>query len=588
MARRTFRTGVAVGALALTLLAAGCGNSKSSTSSGSNAKNNKGSNTANKLAQVDCGNLKYDATAPTGGTFTDYAWDSDAADNTSFDPGVNQTLSLAQVTTSLFRGLTNFDFSKKCSPVLKGDVAASWKANADATQFVFKIKPGRVFSNGEPVLPHNFKQGWTRAGSKALASPYGYLIDYIKGGADLLAGKSNTLPGVIADDKTLTLTVNLASPNADFAAIASHSFFSPISDADMKNPKTAKAGWGFAGATIGNGPYMLQSAPAPDQDITLVPNPKWQGNVYGDTKVHLAKIIFKATSDVPTAYQAFDSGQGDDAPIPPGQYAAAEKKYPNNTVKDPNLGVYYFDIGDDIPELAGPKNLDLRIAINLAINRVEINNKVYEGSRTIATGLTPPGIPGFAKDLCKYCQFDLAGAKSYLAKWKAAGNTFKEPIKLEYNPGGAHQTVAEIMQADLKAAGIPSKLDPLAQDYFVDVAKPNACNVCRSGWYADYPTYGNFMVDLFSKASIGGNNFGRYDNPAFEKAISKAQAETDATQRGLDYQAAEKILLNDTVNVVPLNWYNGGNVARSNVLNFDQPPLGIYNWERVALANGGK
>ncbi|HEY4376942.1 MAG TPA: ABC transporter substrate-binding protein [Acidimicrobiales bacterium] len=585
MARSTFRSRVTVGALALALLAAGCGNSKSSTGSSGNDSNNKGANTANKLAQVDCGTLKYDVNAPTGGTFTDYAWDSDAADNTSFDPGVNQTLNLAQVTTSIFRGLTNFDFSKKCSPVLKGDVAASWKANSDATQYVFKIKPGRVFSNGEPVLPHNFKQAWTRAGSKDLASPYGYLINYVKGGAALLAGTSKTLPGVIADDKNLTLTVKLASPNADFAAIVSHSFFSPISDADMKNPKTAKAGWGFAGATIGNGPYMLSSAPAPDQDITLVPNPKWQGNVYGDTKVHLAKIIFKATTDVPTAYQAFDSGQGDDSIIPPGQYAAAEKKYPNNTVKDPNMGTYYFDIGA-VPELSGPKNLELRKAISLAINRVEINNKVYEGSRTISTGITPPGIPGYAPDLCQYCHFDLTAAKQHLAKWEAAGNTISSPIKLEYNPGGAHQTVAEIMQADLKAAGIASKLDPLAQDYFVDVAKPGACNVCRSGWYADYPTYGNFMVDLFSKASIDGNNFGRYDNPEFEKAIAKAQAETDATKRGLDYQAAEKILLNVDVTTIPLNWYNGGNVARANVLNFDQPPLGIYNWERVALAKG--
>ena len=35
------------------------------------------------------------------------------------------------------------------------------------------------------------------------------------------------------------------------------------------------------------------------------------------------------------------------------------------------------------------------------------------------------------------------------------------------------------------------------------------------------------MVDLFSAASIGGNNFGRFDNPEFEVLIAKAQAETD-------------------------------------------------------------
>jgi len=382
----------------------------------------------------------------------------------------------------------------------------------------------------------------------------------------------------------MTLKVTLSAPNADFPSIVTHQFFMPISDADYARvPRTG--GWGDKGATIGNGPFMLapDGAPGPDKDVTLIPNPKWKGNVYGDTKVHLDKIIFKSTVDLGTAYQAFDSGEGDDAPIPPGKYGTAQSTYKNNTVDDPNLGAYYFDFGHDDPVLGGPKNLELRKAISMAIDREEINTKVYEGTRTTATGITPPGIPGFKKDLCEFCKFDKEAAKAAYKKWTDAGNKLDGAIPIQYNPGGGHDQVVQVIASDLKKyLGIDAKLDPIAETYFRDIPKPGACHICRSGWYADYPTYGNFMVDLFSKASIDGNNFGRYNNPDFEKAIKKAQAETDPDQRGLDYQKAEEILLNTDVGAIPINWYTGATVFRDTVVNNDQPPLGLYLWERMA------
>ncbi len=594
MTQRSFRSGLLASALSLMLVASACGNSKDSTSS----VNNK---TSEKLAAADCGKLKYDKNAPSGGTFTDYSQLSSNADNTTFDPATTQTLAEAQITTAMWDGLTDFDFTKKCAPVLKGAVASKWTANADATAFTFDLKKGYVFSNGEPVLPHNFKQGWERAGSADIASPYGYLINNIEGGALLQSGclddpapegdaacnkplKDKTLSAIEADDEAMTLKVTLAAATADFPSIVTHQFFMPISDSDMKRVPTT-GGWGTKGAIIGNGPFKLAAdgAPGPDKDVTLVPNKKWKGNVYGDTKVKLDKLIFKSTADLGTAYQAFDSGDGDNAPIPPGKYGTAQSSYPNNTVNDPNLGTYYFDFGHDDPVLGGKKNLELRKAISLAINRDEINTKVYEGTRTNSTGITPPGIPGFKKNLCKYCKFDAAAARAHFKKWQDAGGKLDGTLPIQYNPGGGHDQVVQVIVSDLKKTlGIDAKLDPIAETYFRDIPKPGACHICRSGWYADYPTYGNFMVDLFSKGSIDGNNFGRYENTDFENAIAKAQAEIDPTQRGLDYQKAEEILLNTDVGAIPINWYTGATVFRDSVVNNDQPPLGLYLWERMA------
>ena len=113
-----------------------------------------------ELEKVDCGQLEYDPDAPSGGTFTDYAQLASAGDNTSFDPGVVQTLDEAQITTAMWDGLTDFDFTEKCAPELKGSVAESWESNEDATEWTFKLKEGLTFSNGEPVLPSSFETAW--------------------------------------------------------------------------------------------------------------------------------------------------------------------------------------------------------------------------------------------------------------------------------------------------------------------------------------------------------------------------------------------------------------------------------------------
>ena len=80
-----------------------------------------------------------------------------------------------------------------------------------------------------------------------------------------------------------------------------------------------------------------------------------------------------------------------------------------------------------------------------------------------------------------------------------------------------------IIQANLKAIGIETKPNPVSEKYFGTMAE-GGCHFCRAGWYADYPTYGNFMVDLFSTASLGGNNSGRSPTRSSTPCITQAQA----------------------------------------------------------------
>ena len=585
MPHRPIRHLFIAGLLSLSMIATSCGDSdedkdSSSTSADGGTETTGGGGNA-ALAGTDCGTLEFDPDAPSGGTFTDYAYMSDSGTNTSFDPGAVQTLNEFQITQAIFDGLTDFDFSEKCQPELKGDLAESWEVNDDATQYVFTLKEGITYSNGTEVKASDFKAAWERAGSAELASAYGYLVNSIEGGEALQAGEADTLSGVTADDEAGTLTIDLASPNAEFASILVHPFFSPAEPADLEKIGMT-TGWGDLGLTVGTGPFMLEKAD--EIEVVLVPNPEWDGNVYGDTEVKLESIVFKMTDSVETAFQTFEAGEGDSAPIPSGKYQDAMAAYPKNTVDNPLMGVYYFDFGADDPQVGGEENLKLRQAIALAIDRQELNDKVYEGTRDDATGIVPPGIPGYKTDICDYCEYDPERAKELFAEWEADGGELTSPIRIDFNEGGSHGDVAAIIQANLKDnLGIETELAGVAEDYFKVVAEPGGCQLCRAGWYADYPTYGNFMVDLFSAASIGGNNFGRFDNPEFEDLIAKAQAETDDAARAELYNQAEAILLNEQTHAVALNFYAGNQVFRDRVHNYDYGPLGFVIWERMAV-----
>ena len=149
---------------------------------------------------------------------------------------------------------------------------------------------------------------------------------------------------------------------------------------------------------FGNGPFMLE-APRTDTEIVLVPNPEWDGTVYEDLDLpeqpYLDRLTFQVSADPDTSYNSFEAGEGHTANIPPGRVTEATSNYAN-TLDVAILGSYHFDVNLRDPVLGGDENLLLRKAISQAIDRDEINTAVYEDSRTVSTGVTPEGIPGFA------------------------------------------------------------------------------------------------------------------------------------------------------------------------------------------------
>jgi ABC-type oligopeptide transport system substrate-binding subunit len=503
----------------------------------------------------------------------------------NIDPALSTTVSASQVGESLYDGLTQVDYSDIENPVVRGQVAESWESNEDATEWTFTIRDDLFFSDETQVLPSSFQRAWERATEPDFAGDYSYLFTFIEGGAEKLDGAADGISGVEANDDDMTLTITLSAPYANFDAVAGFKLFAPMPEAVEE--LTDQNEWEtMEGGLIGNGPFMLD-APINDQEIVLVPNPEWDGTKYDEElglpeQPFLDRITFRVSADEDTAYQAFEAGEGQVASFVAGRVQEAVDNYAT-TLDDPVLGIYFFGFNQENPIVGGEENKLLRQAISQAIDREEINDAVYEGTRTTATGITPPGIPGFEEGLCDYCAYDPEAAQEAYDEWQAAGNSLTEPLPIQLNADAGHEPVVQIIIDNLDAIGIPAVAEPIPSETYFGQLADGACVFCRFGWIADYPTYDNFTFDLFHTTALGGNNVG-YTNPEFDELLDEAKQTTDPDEAADLFHQAEQVLLNDDIGTVPINWYLGEWVYNPDeVANLEMNPDLHIEWETVSL-----
>jgi ABC-type oligopeptide transport system substrate-binding subunit len=495
------------------------------------------------------------------------------------DPALNTTLDGFQITNALYDGLTEIDFTDPDNPELKGIVAESWESSDDALVHTFTIKEGLEFSNGEPVLPSSFKLAWERASDPDFAGDYSYLFNFLEGGAEKLDGTAEEITGVVADDEAMTLTTTLSAPYANWPTVAGFQLFYPMPTAVEEIED--QAAWDD-GLMIGNGPYKLES-PRTTEETVLVKNDTWGGDQNGETwPDRLDKITFRTQADPDTAYNSFEAGEGNNATIPPGRWGEASENHPN-TIRQA-LGTRYFEVKWDHPVVGGPENVKLRQAIMQAIDREQISEAVYDGTNPVATSLIPPGIPGSEEGICEFCTYDPEAAAAAFEEWQAEGNSLDEPIKIQLNADAGHEPVVQVIIDSLDAVGIEAVAEPFPGETYFSQLADGACVICRSGWYADYPTADNFTYDLFHSDAIGGNNHGFYSNTEFDALIDEAKQTTDLEAANELYNQAEDILLNQDIGVIPYLYYALDYVySEESVARFPVNPLGLILWEQVAL-----
>lgn len=463
----------------------------------------------------------------------------------SLDPPVASGSEDIIVVKQIFDGLVTYNDK---TAAVEPQVATKWEPNTDATKWTFHLRQGTKFTNGEEVTADSFVRGMTRS---LLPDFYnspdgiGYHLDGIKGAADVSGGTTTTLAGVTAPDK-YTLVVETAAPDAEFPVRAGHMPFLPIpSDTAIAAQKPS-----WAENPIGNGPFKLKEPWQHNQSITLVRNDGYYG-----TKALLDEVNFKILADQDTAYLEWQAGNLEWTRIPPAKLDEAKKQNPGNFLIRDMAGITYLT-----PTLlkAPMDNKLFRQAVSLSIDRKKISDAVFFGLNTSAAGVLPALIPGSrakgATGPCKYCTYDPAKAKQLFQQ----SGVKIDKLTMFFNAGAGHdawmqasaQQIQETLGFPVEAVAATAQFTG-GGGYTGWVKKSAPASIDRLGWGLDYPTADNFLFPLLFSTS--SDNKANYNNPAFDKLINDARAETDAAKRIKLFQQAEDLALEDMA-IIPMWW----------------------------------
>lgn len=478
----------------------------------------------------------------------------------------------------IFAGLEYYDV--KGNPQM--EVAESIKSD-DNQNWTIKIKGDTKFSDGTPVTSKSFVDAWNQSVKQSMlnASFFESIQGYdesLKVAKDAIEADPNgagnlDMAGLKVVDDT-TFTVALSQPESDFPLRLGYSAFYPLPEAGLGDRAKVKA---YGANPISNGPYMVKKDSwKHNEQIELIPNPDYKG----DRKPKNGGVTFKFYSTQDAAYNDLLAGNLDvlDA-IPDSAFGTYQKDLGDRSVNEPSAIFQSFTFPKSDTRLQGEAGALRLQAISMAINREEVCDTIFQGTRTPATDFVAPVIPGHNDSLAgnEVLKYNPEKAKEL---WKQADaiEPWTGDLQLAYNSDGGHQAwVDAVMNSikntlDIEAKGAPYPDFKSIRD---EVTNRTIKTAFRTGWQADYPSPYNFLGPLYGTG--GSSNDGDYSNPDFDNLLKQALNTSDQKEAFKIYDQAQEILMKE-LPTIPL-WYsnvNGGWAEGVQGVQFDWHSKPLY------------
>ncbi len=440
---------------------------------------------------------------------------------------------------SIYAGLVYYD--AKGAPV--NDMAESI-TSTDNINWDIKIKSGWKFTNGEEVTADSYVNAWQYGALLDNAQLNSYYFDIIEG---FSYDKSTPLTGLTVVSPT-EFTVKLAAPQSDFPLRLGYSGFYPLPKAFFDDPKS------FGENPIGNGPYMLAEKGAwkHNVDINLVKNPDYPGArkpLNGGLD-----IVFYATLEA-----AYADLQADNLDVLAGIPDSALKTYKQDlgdrAVQQGAAVFQSFTIPERLAHFSGDEGNLRRQAISMSINRPELIQAIFNGTRQPAKDFTSPVIAGWSPDIpgSDVLTFNAAKAKELWAQANKI-SPWSGSFQIAYNADGGHQGWVDAVTNQIKntlgidASGAPY---PTFGEFRTAVTDKTIATAFRTGWQADYPALANFLEPIYQTGA--GANDGQYSNADVDALFLKGNSAKSLDEANKFFQQAQEILFKE-LPAVPM-WY---------------------------------
>jgi len=488
--------------LVIVVLISGCSNSNNSNSTA------RANNTANNEAAQ--GSEAQDKTVTV-------AISSDAGidrlDAGAYDGSMN-------VHAMIYEGLVEYGEKGEILPSL----AESWDISEDGKVYTFHLRHDVKFSDGTEFNADAVKFSFER---------------WIKDPANSLNVATAMQSLVVVDEHTITMTFN----KAYYPFLTELSFARPVR---IISPSAVEPAGDITGKfikAIGTGAWMAESYKT-DQEAILVRNPNYWGEM-----PKLSKIILKVIPDPQSRVLALQAGDIDIAggqmgKIPVESVPVIEADSSLTLQKAQGTNSHFMIFNYKTPAL---QDLNVRKAINLAINKKSIVEDLMDGIGSEAQGLFPLTVPYVTESNNTWYGFNPLEAKQLLA---AAGYTDsdgdgivqKDGAQLELNfvlqqaEYPEWKSISELVQSELKEIGIGVNLQVLEPNAYYDALwTSKAYDLIMYRTYDDAYNPHAFLLSLFHKTADASAVV--WSDPGLESLIDTAVGTTDIQERQTAYDS---------------------------------------------------
>lgn len=469
---------------------------------------------------------------------------------------------------------------KKLEPAVATKVV---KPTNNGLTYTFNLRKTK-WSNGDPVTAKDFVFAWKRAADPKTKSEYAYLFSGIKNADDITAGKKAASTLGVKAEGDYKLVVTMDRPVPYFSTMMVNPVFFPL------NQKTVdKYGKKFGTQSkylVFNGPFKLTNWNGTGNSWDEVKNTSY----WNAKQVKLDKIHVQVVKDSNTAANLFATKKLDDAVLT-GEIAkqhAKDKDY----VGDKQGRTTYLDMNEEkVPDF---KNLKLRQAVAMAINRDEFANKVIgDGSFGISTitpensGSNPKTGEDFSKEAAKESKtvqtYDLKKAKQLWAEGLKEVGKSGEDVTLTTDDTDVAKKSAEYLQSALEQLpGMKVSISSVPFKTRIQRSLDGSAQFILSGWQGDFPDPISFL-DLYTTGNT--YNFSHWSNKQYDD-LMKASKGTDAnseTKRYDDLLKAQELLSKESP-VATLYQTVQGHLRNPKLKGATFSPANMYNFVGAYMA----
>ena len=432
----------------------------------------------------------------------------------TLDPSAEQSNGI-KILYNVYEALTHYnDQTGEVVP----ELATEWTSNADATEWVFKLRNDVQFHDGERMNAVAVKKSIDR--TMALCKGAAYIWDSV-----------DSIEVTGEYEVTFHLRYSASIPLIASAGTAAYIMSPNVVDKDEE--------WFNAGNDGGSGPYTITTVSARAITLSAYEGYRggWEDNQYKN-------IYIQEVSDSGTRRGLIEAGEAQLTSDLSAEDLSALNNHDGVSILPVNSFTNVILMLNTESEPCS--NTDFRKALAYAFPYEEAVHDVLQGNASRSRGMIPAGLWGHRDDLMQY-DCDLNKAAEYLEKSGLKNATVTVTFM---GSDAVYREMLQLYKQNLAQIGVTLKLLGMDWDAQRALAKspdPDDCqDILLMKWWPDYADpAGWFSPLLMNSGNSIGYNFCYLDDDIFgeknQKAVKLTAIDKDAAEE-LYIQMQEEIL----------------------------------------------